>query len=161
MEQVGLNVTSIDASQIDGSIEVYRIPKIFHVEMNGPYAYLFPVTKDDSEKSKPMKINRAAFDSNFVFHKNNDCSGLCFRKPLKSFAFKMKTSFCLCLIENNNNEYIYGKKGDYLITRSSGINEIITNEEFNKIFSKTSDFIGFSEEKKQSNNKNKDPIFNP
>jgi hypothetical protein len=135
-----INATSLNADKINGSVVAVRKPKYFYAKICGAIVDLYQAETSFSKfdeialYAKPRKIRKSVFMANFTpsFCNNGD-DGIYYKTPVPCHAVKMTEQFYLDTF-GDEPSIAYGSVGDYLITRASGINEIIKADDFNNDF---------------------------
>lgn len=135
-----INATSLNANKINGSVMVIRKPKYFYAKINGAIVDLYQTETSFSKideliiSIKPRKIRKSVFMANFTpsFCSNGE-NGIYYKTPVPCYAVKMTKQFYLDTF-GDDPSISYGSVGDYLITRASGINEIIKADDFDNDF---------------------------
>lgn len=131
-----IDATSLDVEKLSGYFSVVRKPRYFYAKIAGPFVEIYPAEsqltrRDDAVIGQsPRKIRKSVFLANFT---PSFCDigedGIYYKTTTPCYAIKMDSDFFLSDIMDEN-EKSAGLTGDYLITRTSGINEIISKEEF-------------------------------
>lgn len=131
-----IDATFIDAKERSESFLVMRKPRFFHVIFKGPFVLMRPaeVSADGItvNKNKERKMPISVFLANFSPYILEDVPvpDVFFKKTGESHALMMSSDFIVSPGDYMISEdSIYGSNGDYIVTKSSGINDIVSKSE--------------------------------
>jgi len=139
MSLSGMDLTFFDAEKEQDSIKVFRKTTEFKIKREKGFVIIKNKINDD--KRIPEKI----FDQKFTHYPgSSDPESFCIEPPV-CYAVEMGCLFYI--IDCETLEKTKGQRGDFVVTRESGINEVIKKEDiFKKFFANIDNELNYDED---------------